>query len=269
MNELECRTCGEKWPGTYTCEHRCTVCGTRVTAKASSAADRLEATEHQRLKMDLASALGHDAENPSMCDLVAIARLVVKERDAALKRADREATGFRAMCEAWQRLEEIVGLDTGGGMGPAPALNAVEHILRERLALAAHVEAVADALGFPPHNENRHRTSVIVTNIENMRRFADYLHSIENAFLMIPGEPDADYPDEDPEPECMVSSWGARSREHYVEQFRQALAHLKAQWQAEALESAAEDSIDTSTQLWLKARARHYRRRQAQGGNHE
>ena len=72
---------------------------------------------------------------------------VTAERDAlaaklekAERIAGREATGFRAMCEAFQNLEAIVGLDTGGGMGPGPALNAVESISRERDALKAHVE---------------------------------------------------------------------------------------------------------------------------------
>lgn len=58
---------------------------------------------------------------------------IIKE----LQVGDREATGFRAMCEAFERLEEIVGLDTGGGMGPGPALNDVQRIVRERDYLAS------------------------------------------------------------------------------------------------------------------------------------
>lgn len=58
----------------------------------------------------------------------------------ALRTGEREAAGFRAMCEAFERLEQIVGLDTGGGMGPGPALNAVEIIAKglsfSRLRLA-------------------------------------------------------------------------------------------------------------------------------------
>ncbi|MCE8034567.1 hypothetical protein EKK97_13785 [Billgrantia tianxiuensis] len=96
-------------------------------------------------------------------------------------------------------------------------------------ALEAHVEAVADAIGFPPRNENRRRTSVVVTNIENARRFADYLHAAEQEFLMVPGEPDDDYPDDEPEDDCLVNSWGAKSREDYVEQFRRALDRLVTQ----------------------------------------
>lgn len=42
------------------------------------------------------------------------------------------------------------------------------------------------------------------------------------------------------------------------------LARLRWEIGARALEAAAADSIDTSTQLWLKARARHYWRRQAE-----
>ncbi|AIM40811.1 hypothetical protein PR08_gp54 [Idiomarinaceae phage Phi1M2-2] len=38
--------------------------------------------EYERLHSELASALNHDAEAPSLCDLVAASREVVKERDA-------------------------------------------------------------------------------------------------------------------------------------------------------------------------------------------
>lgn len=101
----------------------------------------------------------------------------------------------------------------------------------------SHIQAVADAMGFPSHNENRDKTSVIVSSIENMRRFTDYLQAIEQEFLMVPGEPDDDYPDEEPDDECLVNCWGAKSRKHYVEQFRQALDQLKGQWQAEGIEN--------------------------------
>ncbi|PAU79175.1 hypothetical protein [Halomonas salipaludis] len=63
----------------------------------------------------------------------------------AEQRVEREATGFRAMCEAFQRLEEIVGMDTGGWNGPAPALNAVESIVQRRDALAAYAEDLRKA----------------------------------------------------------------------------------------------------------------------------
>lgn len=64
------------------------------------------------------------------------------------------------------------------------------------------------------------------TNVENCKRLADQLHAIEHAFFMVPGEPDEDYPDDEPEDECLVNSWGSTT-EQYVEQFRAALEALK------------------------------------------
>lgn len=32
MCDYYCPTCKDKWPGTYTCEHRCTVCGDVIKA---------------------------------------------------------------------------------------------------------------------------------------------------------------------------------------------------------------------------------------------
>jgi len=64
------------------------------------------------------------------------------------------------------------------------------------------------------------------TNISNCRRFADLLHTIEHEFFMVAGEPDEDYPDDEPEQECLVNSWGS-SKEKYVEQFRAALKTIQ------------------------------------------
>lgn len=67
----------------------------------------------------------------------------------------------------------------------------------------------------------------ILTNIQNTKRFADYLHAIEREFFMVPGEPDDDYPDDEPAPECLLNCWGS-SQQEYVEQFRAALVRLTA-----------------------------------------
>lgn len=56
------------------------------------------------------------------------------------RRAEYESESFRIFCHAIQRLEEIVGIDTGGYNGPGPAIGEVERIVKERDALAAHVE---------------------------------------------------------------------------------------------------------------------------------
>lgn len=71
--------------------------------------------------------------------------------------------------------------------------------------------------------EQARTRSAIMTNIENTIRFAEQLRAIEQAFFMVPGEPDEDYPDEIPADECLVNSCGSTT-EQYVEQFREALA---------------------------------------------
>lgn len=67
---------------------------------------------------------------------------------------------------------------------------------------------------------------VLMENIRNTIRLADMLSAVEREFFMIRGEPDEDYPDEEPQDECLVNSWGS-TIEQYVEQFRTALV-LKA-----------------------------------------
>ena len=75
--------------------------------------------------------------------------------------------------------------------------------------------------------ERARTRSAIMTNIENTIDFAEKLHAIELEFFMVPGEPDDDYPDEEPMDECLVNSWGSTT-EQYVEQFRAALKSLSA-----------------------------------------
>ncbi|TCL06849.1 hypothetical protein [Sodalis ligni] len=67
--------------------------------------------------------------------------------------------------------------------------------------------------------------AALICNVENTRRFAEYLHAIEREFFMVPGEPDEDYPDEEPDEECLVNCWGSTT-EQYVEQFREALKRI-------------------------------------------
>lgn len=74
--------------------------------------------------------------------------------------------------------------------------------------------------------ENARRESVVLSNIQNIERFADYLRAIEQEFFMVPGDPDEDYPYDEPEDVCLVNSWGS-SKEDYIEQFRSALQIIK------------------------------------------
>lgn len=65
----------------------------------------------------------------------------------------------------------------------------------------------------------------ILTNARNVVRFADLLAAVEREFLMIPGQPDDDYPDDEPEGNCLVNRWGS-TKDEYIEQFRSALEKL-------------------------------------------
>lgn len=67
--------------------------------------------------------------------------------------------------------------------------------------------------------------SVLVQTFKSCKRFADYLHAVEQAFFMVPGEPSEEPEDIglEPDDECLVSKWPAASAEDYVGQFGSAL----------------------------------------------
>lgn len=69
--------------------------------------------------------------------------------------------------------------------------------------------------------------STLLTNIENVKRFADLLDAVETEFLMVPGEPSGEPEDEGvvPDDQCLVNRWGS-TRGQYIEQFRRALVLL-------------------------------------------
>lgn len=112
--------------------------------------------------------------------------------------------------------------------------------LRQELAAArdeaerlrGQLDEVHSAFGI---GSNVRTLSALMTNIENVKRFAEYLHAVERQFFMVPGEPDEDYPDCEPEDECLVNSWGS-TKEQYLRQFEVALLRK----QAEAVEKFAE-----------------------------
>lgn len=64
---------------------------------------------------------------------------LAQQLSKAERRAEYESQSFRTLCFAIQRMEEIVGIDSGGYNGPGPALDAIERVVVERDALAAHV----------------------------------------------------------------------------------------------------------------------------------
>jgi len=81
---------------------------------------------------------------------------------------------------------------------------------------------ICDALGI---GSQARTVSTAIANIRNMQHFSDLLHAIEREFFMVPGAPDDDYPDDEPEDECLLNCWGS-TREKYIEQFRVALNAL-------------------------------------------
>lgn len=100
--------------------------------------------------------------------------------------------------------------------------------LSRALEAAQHTEAkdilrVYDFMGI---GSQARSIETLLTNIGNMGRFTDYLWAIERAFFTVPGQPDEEDPDGEPGTECLLNSWGARSPEDYVEQFRAAIPHL-------------------------------------------
>lgn len=173
-----------------------------------------------------------------------IKKLVMKNEElrAEVEIAKETRKALQLQLEQYQHNQAVSGLciDAAlrGETRPAESywdgrMEAVRALVADRNRLADHAERIADAVGFPPHNDNRQNTSVITTNIENAKRFSEYLHAIEQAFLMVPGEPDEDYPDE-PTEECLVNRWGS-TRDAYVLQFARAIAHIKAAGASEAL----------------------------------
>lgn len=115
------------------------------------------------------------------------------------------------------------------------------------------LQGVYDAFGT---GELARTPSTLMTCLRNVISFSEMLHAIEREFFMIPGDPDEDYPDEEPQPECLVNCWGSTVPE-YVEQFRAALA-LKAQAIAAPQPQAAqsEDSRDAAILRAERDRAR-------------
>ncbi|EHP44169.1 hypothetical protein OR16_04297 [Cupriavidus basilensis OR16] len=87
----------------------------------------------------------------------------------------------------------------------------------------ADLKAVYDAFGI---SAPARTLSVLLACIDNVRRHAECLHAIECEFIMVPGEPDDAYPDDERNDESPLY-WGA-SPEQYVEQFRKALQTIAA-----------------------------------------
>jgi hypothetical protein len=97
------------------------------------------------------------------------------------------------------------------------------------------IHQVYDLIGLH-HSQPIH---VLMANLSNMKRFAEMLHAVEREFFMVPGEPDEDYPDAEPDDECLVNSWGS-TQEQYIEQFRAALNTITAPQDAQKRDALRE-----------------------------
>jgi len=87
------------------------------------------------------------------------------------------------------------------------------------------LETIYDAFGIGVSARN---IKTLMTNLENIMRFADYLKAVEHEFFMVPGTP-SDEPEDagiEPDDECLLNRWGS-TKEQYIEQFRNALSTLK------------------------------------------
>lgn len=62
----------------------------------------------------------------------------------------------------------------------------------------------------------------LMVSLRNTMHFADLLHAVEREFFMVPGEPDDEYPGNEPTHDCILNCWGSNV-DQYIEQFRAAL----------------------------------------------
>jgi hypothetical protein len=149
--------------------------------------------------------------------------------DACFREPDRHCQNGRSdICLASQRdgvicPEDECDIDTGQRQDHTKAATAIADASKPSHAEQT-LQAICDLFGI---GIDARQPTTILTNIKNVKRFADYLHAIEREFFMVPGELDDDYPDDEPEPECLLNCWGS-SQEEYVEQFRSAFATLTA-----------------------------------------
>lgn len=88
----------------------------------------------------------------------------------------------------------------------------------------ADLQRVYDVFGI---GKEARSIGVLLTNVRNCMHFFELMTAVEREFFMVPGEPDDDYPNEEPQDECLVNSWGSTQAE-YIEQFRAALAKIAA-----------------------------------------
>lgn len=155
--------------------------------------------------------LSIDGDNAYKRDLIdcIIGALVCGKQNTNPPPAGHWAQQFWEIGRAEGEIQE--GYSTHSAPAPAPAAQDSETVRRICEIFKIGSEARTQAC--------------ILTNVENTKRFSDLLHAIEREFFMVPGEPDDNYPDDEPQPECLLNCWGSTT-EQYVEQFRAALQRI-------------------------------------------
>lgn len=207
---------------------RCAPPPTRRTAMAD-----IELTDAQIV--EVLASLGIDAtESKYGFDVLQVRTTVHAIRD--IVKAYSAAIAEQAKGQAAPVLAVKTWADRCGGRDALPSLGAAAMAMKEeiadlRAALATCAEeARREALdeigamfGIGSAGRDVH---TIRANYENLRRRADCLSAVEREFFMEPGEPDSDFPDEEPDEKCMLN-WGAEPA-RYVADFRAALAKIAA-----------------------------------------
>ena len=175
--------------------------------------------EHNRLVRELDVLLNGEAgaaQQASLCDIVAQVRLKRDLLIASLNQGAPADLHFPTMLrKMWSGGEVQQWIEAQGPLyRKAPVLSGAN----------AALQRVYDVIGL----DYSHDVSVLIENFKNANRFADYLDAVEHEFFMVPGEPSDEPEDEGLEPMdvCLVHKFPARSVEHYVDQFRAALAVL-------------------------------------------
>ncbi|MCO7218113.1 hypothetical protein [Halomonas sp. OfavH-34-E] len=164
---------------------------------------------------------------------------------------------FHSACEELTALKAAL-VDEGEEAPVGPVHSLLEKLKAERATLAETMDKICRMFGI---GEAARTAGVLLTNVENAARFARYLHAVESRLLMVPGKPDEDFPDIEPDEECLVNSWGARCTDNYVEQFREALKFLAAAKLEEVLKQEAlnfkrdESDADTTSERAAYRRA--------------
>lgn len=168
-----------------------------------------------------------------------------RERDEAMKRAEMEADAFRTYCKAIQQIEDIVNIDTGGGMGPDPAIEAVRRVVNERDEALSHIERG-----------------------EQAERERDALAAFADDFCSAAYQASEAMDDSNPD-QCEARHRLDHFRYNLQHKRTQSLERLKHQWQAEELEAIYAEHAAVNNGLVgiaaLKRRAEKLRT-QAQGG---